>query len=292
MFQKGYEYEQKNGSRFRRDKISQISTHDGPLVPKDDPIIHAPANIQELSQYRFVTSVILWLDIASSVTSGNRPHLMHCHDDFLACDSQIALDSVMGCRNWVLLQIGRIARLHSDITQALKDSEFDCTVFKQFAEDIEMDIQHGVIREAFCGLSILDHEFSRPITITSDPTRHITYLFACMATIYLHLVIQGFENLDVIEPQLSAAMRVLQSLSPTHLLPSLVLPLFIIGSVAREGDKQFFRSVFSSLQILDSSFKHRETFLSNLEEIWERRRQPLLFVWKNCLDSIGDLLLI
>jgi len=117
-------------------------------------------------------------------------------------------------------------------------------------------------------------------------------MFAIMALIYLHLVTRGFQKLEVLDAIISQALTMLRSQLPTQLLPALVAPLYIIGSVARQEDEQFFRTLFSSLPLLDPALKHRERILPVLEEIWSRRRTRPGSAWEDVFELTQDMLLI
>jgi hypothetical protein len=81
-------------------------------------------------------------------------------------------------------------------------------------------------------------------------------MFAHMAFIYLHVVTHGFQELELLEVTITEAMILLQAHIPIHFLSAMVSPLFIIGSVASEGDEQFFRNIFWPLPVLNPRVKH------------------------------------
>jgi hypothetical protein len=107
-----------------------------------------------------------------------------------------------------------------------------------------------------------------------------------MASLYLHLVTHGFQNLEVLDTTISEAMRMLRSQIPAHILPALVCPLYVIGCVARKEDKQYFRNIFSSPPLLNPLLKHRGRILPILEEIWRKRHTVLGFSWNEVSCNI------
>jgi len=292
MLQKGFDHEQSQHAQSDTYENLETSTQNDPSLSKNVPIMRALAVAQQVSQHRLVVCAIIWLDIIASITSGKTPELTKCHSYVILYDSRIDFENVIGCKNWVVFQIGRIASLHSEIIQAQHGMKGDCKTYKELAEDIEMKIQLGIAQEASKIFNKSDHDSCSQTPAAPEPTSLVTYIFACMASIYLHLVIQGFENLDIVEPSLSIVIEVLRSQVPVHLLHSLVLPLFVAGSVAKEGDKQFFRNIFSSPPFLDPSFNHRGNIIFILEEIWKRRQFSHAFFWNDCLGIIGNMLLI
>ena len=242
------------------------------VLPESEPVV-----AEEVMGFRFLSGTMIWLDITSSIMAGTAPHLLPHHFSVFASNSQTKLENIMGCKNWLMLQIGRIAALHERKTQALQQGRFDSTEFEQNMGDITREIQCGLTQEAL---------------EVSDPSKLVTHIFAYMASIYLHLVIHGFQELKVLDTTISGAMRMLQTQISIHLLPALVSPLYIIGSVARPGDKQFFRNVFSSPPLLDPVLKHRGRILPILEEIWSRRQTTHGIAWKDSLELTYDILLL
>ena len=111
-----------------------------------------------------------------------------------------------------------------------------------------------------------------------------------MAYLYLYLVVEGFQNLEEIDPTLVNAMRMLRTRISPQLFPAIVSPLFIIASIAKQGDEEFFRGVFSSPTL--SEPKQRGYILPVLEEIWNKRRSEALFSWKDSLELSRGVLLV
>lgn len=266
-------------------KSRQILIDDLPL-PDGQPVVS-----EQVVSFRFLTGTILWLDIISSITAGTVPELLSCHPSVIGPDAQIKLDIIMGCRNWVMLQIGRISALHAHKMQAIQQGIVLCSEFEQTIGDIQRELQCGLAQGGLEGFSISDESPATMFSAITDPRTLVTHVFACMASIYLHLVAYDFQGLDGLDATVSEAVRILQTQIPPNVLPSLVAPLYVIGTVARPGDEQFFRSVFSSTVLLDPLHEHRRKILPVLEEIWRKRRDPLSLSWAETLDLTRDLLL-
>jgi hypothetical protein len=252
-------------------------------LPESEPVVAA-----EVTSFRFVSGVLVWLDITSSITAGMTPQLHPYHPSVLTSTSQTKLEGIMGCKNWVMLQIGRIAALQERKAEVLQQGHFDCSDFAQTVGDISREIQCGLNQTALEGFNISEVNSAA----TSDHTSLITRIFAYMAIVYLHIVTQGFQGLDAINTTISDAMEMLQTQMPIHLLSALVCPLFILGAAARQGDEQFFRDIFSSPSLLDPVLKHRERILPILKEIWSGRQSTPGFAWKDSLELTKDILLI
>jgi C6 transcription factor Pro1 len=267
-------------------KSRTILCEDLPLMEDD------PAVAEQVVNFRFLSGTLIWLDITSSITAGTAPYLLPYHSYVLAPTSQTKLEEIMGCKNWAMLQIGRIAALHKHKTKALHEGQFDCTEFEETVSNISREIQCGLAQEALEGFKISEWNFATTSNAMSDPPTPVTQIFAYMASLYLHLVTHGFQKMEVLDTTISEAMRSLRTHIPKHLLPALVSPIYIIGSVAREEDEQFFRDIFSSPPLLDPLLKHRGRILQILEEIWRRRQITDDVTWKDNLELVYDILLL
>ena len=269
-------------------------TEDSRTILRENlPVLgHENMALGEVVNYRFLSGTIVWLDIISSITAGRAPCLMSSHALVISHNSQIKLEGVMGCRNWVMLQIGRIAALHEQKTQAMRQEHFDCTKLKQTVIDINRQVQYGLGQLALESMNVSERGSAAMKEPILDSPTLVTHVFAYMASLYLHLVINGYQRLEALEPTISEAMEMLRTQTPKKILPALVFPLFIIGSVARRGDQQFFRDIFSSPPLLDPLLKHRGRILPLLEEIWNKRQTMTILAWEDCLESTHDILLL
>jgi hypothetical protein len=247
---------------------------------------------EETVNFRFVSGALIWLDIFSSITAGTTPQLLSYHSVSIDPDSQINLANIMGCNNNAMLQLGRLAAIYGQKSEALRHGDFDCSQLEQVVDDISREIQCGLAQGALEDFNISGDASATAFHTIADSSKLVTHLFLQMATVYLHLIVQGFQNLTLLDTTISDAIKMLQSRTPTHLLPALVCPLFLIGCVAKEEDKQFFRHVFSTLPLLDPLLNHRGRILPILEDVWSRRGTVLGYGWVDCVALTKDLLLI
>jgi hypothetical protein len=262
------------------------------VVFEDHHITEYEAGVtEEIVNVRFVFGTMIWLDILSSITAGTEPYLISHHLRIIGPNSQIRLEDIMGCKNSAMLQLGRLAELYGQKARALQNGAFDCSQLEHLVDDISREIQCGLTQGALEDFNISDGATATFNTM-SDSSTLVTHMFLHMASIYLHLLVQGFQNLTLLDPTISEAMTLLQSRTPTRVLPALVCPLFFIGCVARGEDQQFFRAVFSSPPLLNPLLNHRGRILPIMEEIWSRRGTILGFGWEDCVALTKDLLLI
>lgn len=283
MYQQGY---RENLTQFNLTEESRTILFEDLLLSEYDPTI-----AEEVKAFRFLSSSVIWLDIIASITAGTAPHLSRYHSNVLSKSSQVKLEDVMGCKNWAILQIGRIAGLHEYKTKGLHEGYFNPDEFQQTV----LDISREILVPMHCSQTELKCSSSPNATNAPDvPNAReiITQIFASMASIYLHLVTHTYDELEVIDLTISRAVKLLQTEVPAYLLPALVAPLFVIGSAAREWEQPFFRNAFSSPPLLDPLFKHRVNILSILEQIWIKRRNSPGIAWGNCLELTKYVLLL
>lgn len=262
------------------DAAKSILVDNLPLVESESPVAC------EVLGHRFLSGTIIWLDVISSITSGTAPSLLDYHSRIIAPESQIKLESIMGCRNWIMLQIGRISALYARIACSLQQCESDDRTFKQTVHDISRGIQRRLAR----GASEL--EFGPVPAEGSGQSTIVDRIFGYMASLYLHLVTVGFQGMEAVKSIYDQAISILRTQTPVHLLPGFVAPLFIIGSTARPEDEMFFRDNLTSPALSNPSIKHRENILPILESIWEKRRTNPKFTWRDCLELGCDVLLV
>lgn len=283
----GQAFEQKNFGKLGLVETARKVVHENLPIPENEP-----EAAEQVTNFRFLTGATIWLDITSSITTGIAPQLLPWHSTIIASNSQTKLEDIMGCQNWVMLQVGRIAALHERCAQAAGRGDFNCTEFHQIAFDITLSIQDGLTQAALEGFGISENELAGMVDTIPKEHTLVTHIFALMASTYLHLVIHGFQELEVLDNTITKAMSILQAELTRRLLPALVAPLYIIGVVARPGDKPFFREVLSSLPLLDSSLKHRKRILPVLEEIWRERERAVGLTWNDSLGLATDIFLL
>lgn len=255
------------------------------LMGREELQNHSPGVREEVLGFRTIAGSIVWLDIIFSVTSGEAPSSWP--DPLFSNDSacQVRLQDIMGCQNWVMIQIGRIAEFHKQMTQA---SEHKCDEYMQIVEAIHNDIQIGLANTGSPELisPLIDIDSPGP-----DLVVLITYLYAQTALIYLHLILHGFKDFQHVRAPIAIVTNYARRGITPKLRPALVLPFYICGSVVDEGGRDLFRSVLSSPPLANPSLQHRPRVLRALEEIWSQRQSMPAYTWHDCLIASSDILL-
>ncbi|KAK9780183.1 putative Zn(2)-C6 fungal-type domain-containing protein [Seiridium cardinale] len=269
------------------EKTQAIILHDLPLGQDG-----AEVN-QEVVTFRFIAGTIIWLDLIASITTGNAPRLLQYHSVVIGPDSQTRLESIMGCQNWLMIQIGRIAKVQQQKTESKRLGRLNSAHFDHTMAHIGKQIGSGLMLSDLADFELCEANLCGPHNTMLGWTTSITRMFAHMASVYLHLVTHGFHKLELLTSVTTDAIEMVRTRFPRNLLPAVVCPLFVIGCVAKPGEEQqVFGYLFSSPPLLDPLLNHRAKALPTLEAVWNRRELSTCFTWEDTIQLSHDLLLI
>lgn len=272
------------------DELGLIKGRDAIWDPDTELRMGCQPNEQK-AIFRFMSGVVIWLDVLSSVTMGTTPDTLEYHPHALSSSSHIKLENIMGCHNWVVMQIARIAALHSQ--KFLQDNCPNAVDLTPQIEDIRAELQRGLTELCLASMAI-DQQDPARIFPVSKPPSFITRIFAISAGIYLHLVVHGYESgSEILKLMATEAMMILRNQVPAEMMHTIIFPLYIVGSLATGDDQAFFRYVFSAMPVLDPSLEHRSKILPLLEKVWHRRQSSsTLLTWQETLSFSDQSLLL
>ncbi|KAH8733612.1 fungal-specific transcription factor domain-containing protein [Ilyonectria robusta] len=259
-----------------------------------EPLEYDPPSPEQEVMMKLFVGVVIWLDIIASVTTGTTPRLLSLHRFVLSPGSQIQLENIMGCQNWPMLQIARIAALHEYKYQALRDGCFETAKFESTADDIKKILRRGLSEGFLRYLTVSDSD-PDPVHSADIPLPLlITHLFALTACIYLHVVVSGFQiDGEDLKSTLAEAMMVIREKIPQNMWHVIVWPLYVTGTVASEEEKELFRSIFRSPPLLNPSLEHRRRILPLLEETWcMRETTARWWDWESSVRPLNNSLLL
>ncbi|KAE8449585.1 hypothetical protein EG329_007915 [Mollisiaceae sp. DMI_Dod_QoI] len=277
------------------DELGMVRGRDAIWDPEQEMRQIGCAPSEEKAIFRFMSGVVIWLDMLASITMGTSPNLLEFYSHSIAPGSHIKLENIVGCNNWVAMQLGRIAALHQCRASTSQNNCLNINDFEAQAEDIRTELQRGLTELCFSSLEINQEEPAKTFGPTSKPPAFITRMFTLSAGIYLHLVVHGFEpHSEALSLLTTEAMMVLRSQVPREMMHTIICPLYIVGSVATGNDQTLFRCVFSAMPVLDPSLEHRSKILPLLEKIWHQRETShIRLSWQDSLNlSDQNLLLI
>jgi hypothetical protein len=235
---------------------------------------------------------MVWLDILSCIMTGKAPRLQSFHTHVTTAGPRIDLESIIGCKNWIILEFGRISALHEYKVQLIQQGLVDDAEFGLKAVEIKKDIQCQLTEGSLATLGISN---AVPCFQITTPQALVTRIFGLTSLIYLHLVVHGFQHFD---HDFNAAqdeiMMILRKQMRHELIPAIISPLFIVGCATKKEDEPLFRHVFSSAPVLDPFLEHRAKILPLLEDVWRKRNESSgAMCWHDCLSlSEASMLLL
>lgn len=187
-----------------------------------------------------------------------------------------------------MTQIGRITALFEERSRGYLDD----TELRTRADDIRHQVECALAHYKLETIGISPPDLLFTMNRKLDPPTFVTRMFAISAFIYLHLVVHGFRDLELLGQYISEVMDMIQISASEDTLRAVVCPLYITGIVAEQSDQWWFRKIFSTLPLLDPCLGHRQSILASLEKVWNRRQKNPILTWRGFVDMASDALLI
>ncbi|KFY06751.1 hypothetical protein V492_07782 [Pseudogymnoascus sp. VKM F-4246] len=253
---------------------------------------HASLSSVYQSALFFFSGVLGWYDILSCSTTGTAPFSKcECLDAALG---YVFLDRIMGCENWAMLLIMDISFL-DDWKQNLQISaQLSMRELVTRATRIERRLEDGIRDNSTRLNQLTNHSIpSNPGTGTQEPTHLIlliTRIFACSALVYLNVVVSGaYPETPEIRENVSRTIEAFRALPGIEVINNLTWAYCIVGCMAIEEEKMFFRGLAVSSAGDAPTFGNLSTALAIMEECWrlrreEERRQPV--DWRTAMNSL------
>ncbi|KAL7902846.1 fungal-specific transcription factor domain-containing protein [Trichoderma sp. SZMC 28014] len=253
--------------------------------------IHVPS--AEQAAFQFSTSILLMDDIILSTVLSKQPRLYDYHLSLLGTTPEEApsaimvldLEGAVGCHNWVLLQIGRIATLDSWKKRRKEAENLNVMELARQAEVIR-DALNTKLLETSETLSLYANRdndtgqcvaairgFRKPAHCLPSDACIATQIWSHAAIIYLSVVVSGWQPYNaLVRHSVQSMVRLLTcdlSSSSRGLLRSMAWPLFVAGCMADNAQELCFRALMSD-PVLKSSTAIQEALLT-MESIWKIR---------------------
>ncbi|KAI0378122.1 fungal-specific transcription factor domain-containing protein [Hypomontagnella monticulosa] len=262
----------------------------------------------EQAAFRFSSALLIFDDIIASTVLQEKPRLYEYHDSLLNdvnnTTPPINLAATVGCQNWVLLQIGRIAALDAWKQDRKQEGGLNVIELVQSATAIK-DSLEGHLRQLEIGSAIVpEKSLSLLDVLTSDHSQRstlanqsslVTRVWAHAALIYLLFVVNGWQPASVeIRYHVSRIINLLTNqISPLTLLRTMVWPFCVAGCLAEPAQEVHFRGVVEALQVPRVCGTVRKA-LEIMENVWRNRSTEDITNrdLAACFRSQGDLVLL
>ncbi|KAI1421287.1 fungal-specific transcription factor domain-containing protein [Xylaria sp. FL1777] len=222
----------------------------------------------EQAAFRFSSTLLIFDDVVASTVLQEQPRLYEFHqcllEDIHDTGPAIDLEAVVGCQNWVLVNIGEIAVLDAWKQRCKSGGSLDMMELVRRAAAIKNALETHLARLQTNTTdnpkednSVLDVLIEKSPTASQTPL--VTLAWAHAALIYLSVVVSGWQPASAeIQCHVRRIIEVpMREISPPALLRTMVWPLCVAGCLAEpEQAAQLCgtiealqpRSVFGTLQ--------------------------------------------
>ncbi|KAI0423394.1 fungal-specific transcription factor domain-containing protein [Xylaria sp. FL1042] len=226
----------------------------------------------------FSSSLLIFDDVVASTVLQEQPRLYEYHhgllEDTHGTGPVIDLEAVVGCQNWVLVQIGEIAVLDAWKQRCKSRGTLDvmelvrrATAIKNYLETHLALLRRDTTSNVKEDNSVLDVLIAKSTTASQKPL--VTLAWAHAALIYLSVVVSGWQPASAeIRHHVRRLIEVpLREISPPALLRTMVWPLCVAGCLAEPELATQFRGLIDALQPR-SVFGTLQKALEVMENVW------------------------
>ncbi|KAI1270801.1 fungal-specific transcription factor domain-containing protein [Xylaria sp. FL0933] len=258
----------------------------------------------EQAAFRFSSSLLIFDDIVASTVLQERPRLYEYYhgllEDAHGTRPVIDLEDVVGCQNWVLVQIAEIAVLDAWKQRCKSSGTLDMLELVRRATAIKDSLEtHLAMLEGYTASNydedngVLDVLTAKSTTANQKPL--VTLAWAHAALIYLSVVVSGWQPASVeIRFHVRRLIEVpVREISPPALLRTMVWPLCVAGCLAEPELATQFSGIIEALRPR-SVFGTLQKALEVMENVWrngnsgEAAGRDLAA----CFRNQGDLVLL
>ncbi|EEU41690.1 uncharacterized protein NECHADRAFT_87651 [Fusarium vanettenii 77-13-4] len=220
----------------------------------------------EQSAFRFSSALLFFDDIVASTVLQQKPKLYEYHqsllDDVNEGGPAVDLETVVGCQNWVLIQMGESASLDAWKQDCQRAGNLDVMEMVRIATTIKASLEiqlSGVKANGDKGLdkhqrqfNILTGEDEQQSKTRAAQSSLVTQVWAHAVLIYLSVIVSGWQPASVeICQNVEGVLKHIESpisILPRALLRTMVWPFCVAGCLAEPAQRPRFRSIVEELQ--------------------------------------------
>ncbi|EED14593.1 conserved hypothetical protein [Talaromyces stipitatus ATCC 10500] len=237
--------------------------------------------------FRFSATLLLFDDIIASTVSRDRPRLHKYHHGLLHSSENteplINFESVTGCQNWALLQIGEIAMLDAWKQERNTAGNFDMIELVRRATAIRDSLQEHLAQLEDNTTASASRQVNNLLeTFTTGYSEHsnthtaqstlVTQVWAHATLLYLSIVVSGWQPASVdVRYHVDKVVELLTCrISHPALLRTMVWPFSVAGCLAEPARIPHFRAIAEALHP-PSVFGTVRKALEIMEAVWRCR---------------------
>lgn len=231
----------------------------------------------EQGALRLSTGLLVFDDVIASTILNERPRLYEYHERLLSQDDSgdalLKMDTIIGCPNWVLLNIGKSAVLNAWKHRCQQTGSLDVLYLAQSAAEIRDSLLlHLTQLQSKFGSQDPENVFEGfRMTITDEQRQVVAQIWAHAALVHLLAVASGWQpaNTDI-RAHVDRLVELLSQLSPPSSLRAVIWPFYITGCFADDQQGAQLRSLTDTLRPR-SVYGTVTKVLEVLELVWEHQ---------------------
>jgi hypothetical protein len=237
----------------------------------------------EQAAFSFSSALLMLDDIIASTVLQEQPRLYEYHGSLLnsvdGAETPINLEHVIGCQNWVLLQIGETAVLDAWKQQCKRTGSLDvmqlvhrATAIKDTLEAHLTRLESDLAAPPRYGGSLFDLFKADHCLPSANQSSLVTRVWAHAALIYLFVVVSGWQPTSIdIRYHVDQIIELLSShTSSPGLLRTMAWPFCVAGCLAEPAQENYLRAMVQALQP-PSIFGTVRKALEIMENVWRNR---------------------
>ncbi|KAL9113214.1 MAG: hypothetical protein Q9227_002549 [Pyrenula ochraceoflavens] len=273
------------------------------------PAEYAQVPSAEQAAFRFSSALLIFDDIIASTVLQRRPKLYeyhHCHLGSTDGNSfSIDLQAVVGCQNWVLLQIGEIAVLDAWKQQCVEAENLSVVELVHRATPIRLALEAHLVRLEANPETISEEHSGMLDIFTADDRQQsgtstqqsclVTRVWAHAAFLYLCVVVSGWQPASVeVRHHVYRIVELLtEQMSPPALLRTMAWPFCVAGCLAEPTHEASLRRLVELLRPPSVFGTVRKAF-EIIENVWRNRNARDLAGRDiaTCFRNQGDFVLL
>jgi C6 transcription factor Pro1 len=269
--------------------------------------VHIPST--EQAAFRFSSTILILDDIIASTVLQEQPKLYKYHRSLLSNidgnDPPINLETVVGCQNWALLQIGEIAVLDAWKQQCKRTRNLNimelvnrATAIKDSVEAHLVQLETNLViipKEDSSLLDVFTADYCQQLKTPASQSHLVTCIWAHAALVYLFIVVSGWQPASVdVQYHVGRIIELLtHQISPPALLRTMVWPFCVAGCLAEPAQEALLCRIVKELQP-PSVFGTIRKALEIMEGVWCNRDagDTASRDLATCFRSQGNLVLL
>ncbi|KAL2204868.1 hypothetical protein CC79DRAFT_1335459 [Sarocladium strictum] len=267
------------------------------------PADHIKMRSTEQAALSFSAGLLLFDDVVASTVLQRRPRLLDYHEGLLREGDGdgipfIDLQAVIGCKAWVITQIGQIAALDEWKQQARSAGRLNvmelvtrAVPIKESLESRLQELEHAQVHSNRLANPILDL-----LKVKGEPHNSIhvvTSIWAYAALAYLSTVVSGCQpgNAEVQHYVGKVINMISSDLDSPDIIRAVVWPFCVAGCLAEQQYEPVLRNIVTTLrpQIV---FGTARKALQIMESVWSNRKLFINADLAACFRSQDEMVLL